>query len=390
MRAGGAARGGSIAILAVAASCMPPRDVDGTRERSPSSAPVAPVALAATTPRVEAPNDAAVVLVVLDGVRWQDVFVGADPALAAEGHVPAARAEELMPHLHALVAERGAALGAPGEGPTMSASGPNFVSLPGYTEIFTGRPPVACRDNDCPAARMPTLMDEVRAASDRPSDVAVIASWSKIERAASDDPSNLVVSTGRTRTFHEELLRDDEVTREWLDRGAHADPYPGYDDYRPDRFTAAVGLRYLETKRPRILFLGLGEPDEYAHRDDYAGYLASLRAADAVIGDLFAALGRMGTRGEHTTVFVTADHGRGRDYRVHGKNFPESARVWLVAAGAGIAARGNARSERPHRLADIAPTVRTLLDLPADVAPSSGAPLGELFVPPAALSAMRP
>jgi arylsulfatase A-like enzyme len=138
------------------------------------------------------------------------------------------------------------------------------------------------------------------------------------------------------------------------------------------------------------MFLGLGEPDEYAHKGDYPGYLASLRAADATVGELFAVLGRMGNRGERTTVIVTADHGRGRDYRVHGRAFPESARVWLVAAGGGIEARGLAQAMHPHRLADVAPTVRALLDLPADVAPAAGAPLAELFQAPPVRSAMLP
>jgi Sulfatase len=386
MGAKGAASWASVALLSVAASCIPPREVDDTLRRSPETV-VAPAYVQRAPESEDAP---AVVLVVLDGVRWQDVFVGADPGLAAEAKVPAVRADELMPHLHALIADRGAALGAPGEGAPMAASGPNFVSLPGYTEIFSGRSPSPCRDNDCAPTRLPTLMDDMRAVTQRPSDVAVIASWEKIERVASADPSNLVLSTGRVRTRHAESLRDDEVTREWLERGARSDPFPGYDDFRPDQYTAAVGLRYLETKRPRLMFLGLGEPDEYAHRDDYAGYLGSLRAADAVIGELFVVLGRMGVRGQHTTVFVTADHGRGRDYRMHGRNFPESSRVWLVAAGAGVAARGFAHADRPHRLADIAPTVRTLLDLPPEVSPSSGTPLDELFLPPAERSAMQP
>jgi arylsulfatase A-like enzyme len=89
-------------------------------------------------------------------------------------------------------------------------------------------------------------------------------------------------------------------------------------------------------------------------------------------------------------VIVTADHGRGRDYRVHGRAFPESGRVWLVAAGRGIEARGYAQALRPHRLADIAPTVRALLELRADVAPAAGAPLDELFASPSQRSAMLP
>lgn len=127
------------------------------------------------------------------------------------------------------------------------------------------------------------------------------------------------------------------------------------------------------------MFLGLGEPDEFAHHGDYGGYLAALQAADRTLGELFEVLDRMGSRGRQTTVFVTADHGRARDYRFHGGSFPESSRVWLVAAGAGVAARGFIRSERPHHLADLAPTIRVLLGLPPDDAPNEGSPLRELF-----------
>jgi len=374
-------------LIALAAGCVPRREVGESLRLSPAFAKEA-------TPAVEPPSrdsgDAAVVLVVLDGARWQEVFVGADPQLSTEAAVPAQHAGALMPNLHALVADRGAALGAPGQGWPIAASGPNFVSLPGYTEIFSGRRVHDCADNDCVATRVPTVMDQARAASPRASDVAVFTSWPKIERAASVDPSSIVLSTGRYRTSHLEALCGDAATLAPLDAGAHAGPFPGYGDFRPDRYTAALALSYLEAKRPRLMFLGLGEPDEYAHRDDYAGYLASLRASDATLGALFAVLGRMGARGDHTTVIVTADHGRGRDYRVHGRAFPESARVWLVAAGRGIEARGLARAQRPHRLADVAPTVRVLLDLPADVAPAAGAPLDELFAAPAQRSAAVP
>jgi len=377
----------AVALLAIGASCIPPGEVDHALRSVPASVTEAPLARADGVPDAD---ETAVVLVVLDGARWQDVFLGADPQLAAEASVAAPRADVLMPHLHALIADRGAAMGAPGHGAPLVASGPNYVSLPGYTEIFTGRPANGCRDNDCAPTRIPTVMDEVAARSRAPGGAVVIASWERIERAASADPARLVLSVGRSRVSHGEALRDDDVARELLDRGAHADPFPGYGDFRPDRMTAAVALHYLETKRPRLMFLGLGEPDEYAHRGDYAGYLGSLRASDAVLGELFAALDRMGTRGRHTTVLVTADHGRGRDYRFHGRDFPESARVWLVAAGAGVEARGLAHAVRPHRLADVAPTVRALLQLPADLGPTSGEPIEELLAPPALATAMRP
>jgi hypothetical protein len=379
MGAKGWARGAAVALLAAGAACIPPSELDATLQLAPAFVPETATERGATAHQADG-DDPAVVLVVLDGVRWQEVFVGSDPQLSG---APAVPAEALMPRMHALVAERGAAIGAPGRGAPISASGPNFVSMPGYTEIFTGRRSHACGDNDCAPARQPTLMDQASAAAARPGDVAVIASWERIERAASAAPERIVVSAGRARATHAELLRDDDVTRDWLERGAQADPFPGYGEFRPDRFTGALAVRYLEAKRPRLLFVGLGEPDEYCHRGDYAGYLASLRESDAVIGSLVDALGRMGARGQRTTLLVTADHGRGRDYRHHGRDFPESGRVWLAAIGGAVEARGFARSLRPHRLADVAPTVRALLELPADAAAASGAPIEELFAPPA-------
>jgi arylsulfatase A-like enzyme len=270
----------------------------------------------------------------------------------------------------------------------MYASGPNYVSLPGYTEIFTGRRSHSCADNDCPPARAPTVFDELRSHADGPTDVAVFSSWDRIERAASADAANLVLSTGRWRVTNEAALRDDEPTSSLLDEGRAAPPFPGKATFRPDRYTAALALSYLESHRPRLMFLGLGEPDEYAHLGDYPRYLAALRAADGTLGQLFETLHRMGQRGQRTTVFVTADHGRARDYRFHGRRFPESARVWLLAAGGDVSARGLVRSQHAHRLADLAPTLRVLLGLPRDESPAAGAPIDELFASPLLPTAM--
>ena len=170
-------------------------------------------------------------------------------------------------------------------------------------------------------------------------------------------------------------LSDDPSTRAILDEGAHADPRPGHDAFRPDRYTAELALRYLETRRPAFLFVGLGEPDEYAHEDDYRGYLASLRAADDFFGRLFAALDRMGERGRRSLVLVTADHGRGRDYRDHGAGLPESARVWLLALGGPVHARGFVQGPYARRLSDVAPTIRQVVGLPPDETAGAGTPM---------------
>jgi hypothetical protein len=330
-----------------------------------------------------APPDRAVVVIVLDGARWQDVLMGVDGELARQARIdPRAANTPTMPRLLDLARTRGAIFGSPGSGTVMSASGPNFVSLPGYTEILGGHPPTACDGNQCPATKRTTLADDVRAWSDSPRDVAIFSSWPDLVRVASLHPETMVVSGGRSLRQNENVLREDEAMSALLDRGASALAWPGELDFRPDRFTAPLATRYLELARPRFLFLSLGEPDEYAHHGDYAEYLESLRYADEAIAEIVEALDRMGERGRHTTVFVTADHGRAADFRDHGGKWPESARSWLVAIGGDVGSRGaieagTAPEER--RLADIAPTARALLGMPADASSDAGRAIAALL-----------
>jgi hypothetical protein len=82
----------------------------------------------------------------------------------------------------------------------------------------------------------------------------------------------------------------------------------------------------------------------------------------------------MGARGQHTTVLVTTDHGRARDFRDHGRLYPESGRVWLVAGGDDIRGGDPAAAPRRYTLSDKAPTVRALLGIRA----GDGEPIREI------------
>jgi hypothetical protein len=322
--------------------------------------------------------ESAVVLVVLDGVRWQDVFGGADRALGRpRGVNPAfwASPRALMPNLQSMIDTQGMAIGAPGHGGEMVTGGTQRISLPSYREIFTGRADPSCQSNDCVQPLGRTVADDVYDSSG-PRDVAVVASWPNIARAASADSSRFVLTTGRKLLGLGEQLRSDPVVAGLLDAGAHASAFPGEGDYRPDALTERIALRYLATARPRFFFVGLGDCDEYGHRNDYRGYLSALHGADDFLGELSSTLDTMGARGRHTTVLVTADHGRAYDFRDHGMWHPESGRVWLVAGGADVRGRGLVASQR-HTLSDVAPTVRALLGIAGD--PGGGEPIAEVI-----------
>jgi hypothetical protein len=348
--------------------------------RAPHDFALTPLAIDASQ---EERSESAVVLVVLDGVRWQEVFGGADRELARRrGLDPLvwANARDLVPNLQRMLDADAVAIGAPGHGPEMTASGPRFISLPGYLEIFGGRPDPGCESNECQRSPAHTIADDVRDSSGA-DDVAVVTSWPNIARAVGTEASRYVMTAGRKLLARAETLRDDPETAAMIERASQVKAWPGEGDYRPDAYTAALALRVLVTERPRFLFVGLGDADEFGHRNDYRRYLDAIHRSDGFLGQLEATLAGMGARGQHTTVLVTVDHGRAYSFREHGARYPESGRVWFVAAGGDVHSHGLLHASRRHTLSDVAPTVRALLGIAGD-----GLPIDEVLGNPAPLA----
>ena len=145
--------------------------------------------------------------------------------------------------------------------------------------------------------------------------------------------------------------------------------------------TAAIALAYFEKYRPSFFHLGLGDTDEYGHRNDYASYLDALRRADSVIGQFADALMGMGEIGARTTVIITPDHGRNADFQHHGMLHPESGRTFVLAFGARVP-HGARCAATDVTLADIAPTIRALMGLPRDIGAGAGEPIRGIAGPP--------
>lgn len=281
-----------------------------------------------------------VVLVALDGVRAHDLFVGCDPAFSRDPHCPG---RIPMPNLQRIARDEGAALGAP-LGSTFSVAGPSFVSLPGYQQMFTGVQQVDCASNECGPVTRPTLFEAVAARYGR-QHVAVFSSWAGVARAVARRPSELELSCG---------LPDGQ--------------------YRPDEETAALALAHAERHAPRFLFVGLGDTDEAAHTGDYDAYANALMRADVWVGRFVEwALARTAA-GKPTTVYVTTDHGRARDFKEH-ERAPESGAGWLVAVGPAVQAKGWLAAG-PRVLADLAPSIAEVLQVPLPGV--DGVPIAEL------------
>lgn len=303
------------------------------------------------------------VLITLDGVRWQDV-VGPHAQ-----HLPA-----LQRHF----GRGGLLLGGPGA--ELRVDNPSVVSLPGYRELLTGRVDPDCHANHCQPLTRDTLLD--LAADETGATVVAVASWSGLRHATSGRAAPAFWrSAGRQDPLSPALATALPSLRPLLSAGDRAAARPGLEDYRPDRHTAALALAVLDGLRPDVLLIGLGDTDEWAHRGDKRRYFAALQAADRLVGAVVARVdqqdgcaARPVAEGpcdcSRTTIVVTTDHGRSRHFNHHG-GAKEAARIWLGLRGPRFVAAA-APPDLRMAATDLAPSLATLLGLDGGAFDSTG------------------
>lgn len=248
------------------------------------------------------PKQPDVILVTIDGTRWQEIFRGTDPWLDRGHHLTE---HQLVPNLYNYFVDQGVAVG---KDTPIIASGPNHISLPGYLEITRGHPSTDCQLNTC----NPTIDRSVFWFFKSP---AVFSSWPNIRKTV---PSNANVATGIP------------------------------DKYRLDNATELTSILYLDRNAPDFLWVSLGDTDEFAHQNNYTRYIQSLQMADAFIGYLV-------NRYPDSTIIVTCDHGRSLNFRDHGQD-KASERVWLMMRGPNVPKKGFV-SAPPLSLSNILPTI---------------------------------
>ena len=286
-----------------------------------------------------------VIVLVLDGVRWQDFFdVRGSRLRPDDGSPPPFQGywKRIFPG--------GVAFGdrSRGSAARMTLSGPfsRRSSLPSYQAMLAGfaQP---CPGNDCERIAVETLPEAIaRRLKLPPEKVAVIASWPGLVRAAAQKPDTIHVDAGDRR---------------------QSGGQDGVAVTREDAKTAEIALDHLRRHAPRFLFVVFDAADHAAHEGDLAAYIAELRRLDAIILRFFQTLEEMGP-GElaRTTLLVTTDHGRGSWgplWQYHAV-VPFATEVFVAASGPRTLDKGRV-SEHPRsiQLADLRPTIEILLGL---------------------------
>jgi len=327
-----------------------------------------------------------VVVIVSDGLRWQEVFGGADPAFATEENgvediaafrrefwreTAEARRAAVLPFFWTVVANQGQLYGDRRSGsPARDVNGLDF-SYPGYNEILTGAADPRLNTNDPVPNPNVSVFEWLNGMPEFRGRVAAFTTWSVFPAIFNTKRSGLPVwggwdpeRIGRQPDSLNRLLAT--TTRLWADNVW-------------DSFMQIALVEYLKDKKPRVLFVGYGETDEWAHSRRYDLYLASARQVDRFIAELWETMQAMPEYRDSTTFIVTTDHGRGRtprDWKDHDREVPGSDEIWIAVLGPDTPPLGHRRNAAPVTQSQIAATVAALLgrDYRADV-PKAAQPL---------------
>jgi hypothetical protein len=260
-----------------------------------------------------APTDYNVILVTLDGVRWEELFGGMDPMLS-----PRASPAPLFAEFHRRIAPRGRLYGSPFAHSEMQTATVANASLPGYSSIFA-ETHQSCLTNFCSRISVPTFLDRLHDELFIPRDeLAVFASWPKLSLAVTGRDDVAVVKAGG----YDLSGAGEHPERELLE-----------EDFEMDRGTVLEGFDYLARRSPRFLYLSLLDSDRFGHQANYDRYVKVLRAYDRLLVKLVARLDAAGAAGRKTALIITTDHGRGLwdQWSEHGPQTPASSRVWAFA-----------------------------------------------------------
>lgn len=317
-------------------------------------------------------SDRSVVLITLDGLRWQEFFGGADEAYFtrnSKGEIEAAAAKYaaptsearraiLMPFMWNVIAKQGQIFGEPSTGRMSRVTNGLWFSYPGYNELLAGFADPRIDSNSKIPNPNVTVLEWLNTRPGFNGRVAAFGSWDVLPYIVNTERSGIPVGTGYAVS---ELARD----------------LPAYWDYGPfDAPIVYAALDTLRTTRPRVLYLMLGEGDEWAHEGRYRLYLDATTRGDRFIERIWTALQSMPEYRGKTTLIVTTDHGRGsgvKDWSDHGRDVPAAERTWMAAIGPGIAPRG-IRTDADVTASQIAATIAAVVGENFNAASPKSAP----------------
>ncbi len=317
-----------------------------------------------------------VVVITTDGVRWEDIFRGPDESLMnreiggirdatktkADYLRPTAeeRRQNWMPFLWETIAKQGQIYGNQDKGSIARITNTFRFSYPGYNEILTGRFDPQINTNEFGPNPNVTVFEWLHQMPEFKGKVSAFGAWFAFTNIFNRERSGIFARaqwetpTAPGIKMTPEEARLDELFRTTVRQLSYE---------IPDSFLQAAVKDHIKRHRPRVLFVGYGDTDSWAHLGRIDQYLRSGKLVDQFIGELWTMMQAMPQYRGSTTFIITTDHGRGQamDWKNHGEKIAGAENIWMAVIGPDTPALGERSGIEPVTQSQVAATVAALL-----------------------------
>lgn len=327
------------------------------------------VTVAQTTKKTEN-----IVVVTLDGMRWQEVFGGADQALLTNKKFTRDSAEtatafwredagerrkKLFPFLWSTIAAQGQLHGNRNYNNDVNVANPYRFSYPGYNEIFTGFPDDSVNSNDKRWNANTNVLEFINQQKGYQGKVAAFTTWDVFPYILNNKRSGVYVNADTdTLKFAAEKF---QLINDW--QFLTTRPI----GVRPDVITYIAAREYLKTYKPKVLYIAFDETDDLAHAGMYDLYLQSAHAEDKMLQDLWNYIQSTPQYKNKTTLFITCDHGRGdkvkEEWQHHGAKVEGADQIWFAVIGPDTKPAGEIKTQHQLYQKQFAATFASYLGL---------------------------
>jgi hypothetical protein len=314
-----------------------------------------------------------VILITLDGFRWQEVFNGPDSSLLRGEHLKDVKSlfwsenfkesrKKLLPFFWTEIGTKGQLYGNRDKQNFDNVTNRYWFSYPGYNELFTGYGDDSINSNDKKNNPNLSVFEVANKSENFRNKVAAFASWDCFPFILNSERSGIYVNAGNQPESYQNKSPEVSMLNDLIDETA-----PFGEGVRYDIYTFHYAFEYLKAKHPRLMFIGFDETDDYAHEGKYDRYLLSAHQTDKAIGKLWTWLQSQDQYKDQTTLIITCDHGRGSSendmWHSHGQKITGSDQTWLAIIGPDTKALGEITLAGQINNNQVAMTIASLLKI---------------------------
>lgn len=299
------------------------------------------------------------IIITLDGMRWQEVFTGMTPSIASNeaynqgdstyifdtywSEDLEARRKKLMPFLWGTIAEEGQIYGNRKLGSKVNNANPYWFSYPGYSELFTGFVDKDIDSNGYPNNPNLTLLTYLNRQSEFKNQIAAFTTWDAFNRILNEPEAGYPVFAA-----FDDMGGENPTPKEKLiENMMHDAIKPWHKSEKLDLFTHYAAMEYLKTEQPKILYIAYGTTDTWAHAGKYRYYLDAAHQIDEWIGNIWKYVQHHPAYKNKTAIIITVDHGRGykSEWTSHGSSVEGASETWFAVIGPDIPAKGEIEAD---------------------------------------------